>query len=163
MNVQIQTKHTGLIEVSEEAIFTFPRGMPGFESCCRFALFLVENMDGRPSGGGIKVYWLQALEDPEVVFNVVDANDAGITFQVMLSEDDINTLELNENSGEDIGILLILAKKVMGENIRLPLFSLTAGRIKPNLQGPIFVNMQKRLALQKVLLGMEITINVQGR
>ncbi|MBF0610252.1 MAG: flagellar assembly protein FliW [Magnetococcales bacterium] len=164
MKIQLQTKHSGLVEVDEEAVFTFPRGVPGFENCQKFALFLVEEESSRPRGDAPRVFWLQSLDDPEVVFNVVDASEAGIAYQLMLEEDEMRTLEIDENTGEDtIGTLLVLSRKAMVENIRLPLFALSGGKIKPNLQGPIFVNMQKRLAFQKALLRMEITINILGR
>ncbi|WP_374353812.1 flagellar assembly protein FliW [Chitinimonas sp.] len=126
--MQIVSPQFGPLDIDESTAITFPDGMPGFETCTRFKL-LHEDV---PSP---KVLWLQSLDDPSLVFSVVDANLLGLNYQLALSDEEAATI--GPGNSDDIVLLLTLAKDKL------------AGRIKPNTFSPIVLNTATQRAIQK--------------
>jgi flagellar assembly factor FliW len=62
MRLEIETTRFGKVEVPDDRVFSFPRGLVGFEHLKRFALL--------DSSKGPSVQWLQSLDDPAVAFLV---------------------------------------------------------------------------------------------
>jgi flagellar assembly factor FliW len=62
MTLEIETTRFGKVQIPDEKVFSFPRGLIGFEHLKRFALL--------ESAKGPSVQWLQSLDDPGVAFLV---------------------------------------------------------------------------------------------
>lgn len=65
--MKLETKYQGLIEVSEEQIIAFEKGIPAFESEMSFVLLPFEE--------GTPFYVLQSTKTPEVAFIVISPFD----------------------------------------------------------------------------------------
>ncbi len=130
--LEIRTTRYGEMEtihVSEDAVLAFPEGVPGFERHRRFAL--VEDTRLAP------FCWLQSLHDPLVGFLVVEPGLLMADYAFDISDPDVDLLGLDDPSA-----VRVLAILVVPENVR----AMTA-----NLQAPLIVNPQKRIAKQVIL------------
>lgn len=120
----------GNVEVDEQTVIDFPLGLPGFEQCHRFKLFHEE-------GPSPQVMWLASLDQPDVVFSVVEASRLGLQYKLVLSDEESALLGLDSAQPTEVVLLLILIKP----SERDP--------VKPNTHAPILLNTQTRRALQK--------------
>jgi flagellar assembly factor FliW len=130
--IDVRTTRYGEMEtvrVSEEVVLSFPEGMPGFERHHRYALL----QDARLA----PFFWLQSLHDPLVGFLVIPPGLLVRDYEFDIADPDVELLELSDPS--QARVLTIL---VVPEDVR----AMTA-----NLQAPIIVNPQKRLARQVIL------------
>ena len=87
MTVEVVTSRFGTIEVPEERIFFFPRGLIGFEHLKRYA-----RLD---STKGASIQWLQAVDDPETAFLVSAPTTYLPSFELKIPESDASRA-LNE-------------------------------------------------------------------
>lgn len=132
----------GKQEVNPDSIITLPQGMAGFPGLTQYKLF---HEEGKPS-----VFWLQCIDDPSVRFPVTDPALLNVAYEVVLSDEDEAVLQLD--TPEDLALLVTLAK----DDTKTP-------GLHANLLGPILVNMQKRLGLQKALNSIESTVVIRAR
>ena len=129
---EIRTTRYGEMEtvtISESAVLHFPEGVPGFERHQRFAL--IEDTKLAPFS------WLQSLHDPLVGFLVIEPGLLVNDYIFDIADPDVDMLGLDDAS--DARVLSIL---VVPEDVR----AMTA-----NLQAPLIVNPQKRIAKQVIL------------
>ena len=131
--MQIDTYLFGQINVAEDAILSFPLGLPGFEQCTRFALIYEEGKQEVSAS-----YTLQALDDPHVAFQISDPTDYGFHYELELSSEETTTLEVVEPS--DIVVMLVLFRR-----------DDKVGPIEPNLRAPLLINTKMRLGMQKTI------------
>ena len=94
----------GQVEVDENTIITFEAGLPAFETCTRFKLFHEADSDS-PS-----VFWMQSLDNPDVLFSVTDPQKLGIRYEIELSQDEVAALALSRQ--EDAAILLTIYREL---------------------------------------------------
>lgn len=125
--MEIRTSRFGTVEVEEDRLITFPRGLLGFGSAKRFCLL-------RPNDDAC-FYWLQCADDPALAFVVTDPHIFVRDYTVPIRTDQIEGLRLDRL--EDAQVLVIVNK--VGK-------AFTA-----NLQGPLVVNTSARVAEQFVL------------
>ncbi|HOG04407.1 MAG TPA: flagellar assembly protein FliW, partial [Accumulibacter sp.] len=64
--MKIDIEHFGLrdVPVDPDTVFTFAEGVAGFTHCTQFTIFHEE-------GSNPRVFWLQSLDDAEVMFPIV--------------------------------------------------------------------------------------------
>ncbi len=130
--LEIRTTRYGemeTIEVSTDTLIAFPEGLPGFERHVRFAL--IEDAKLAPFS------WLQSLHDPLVGFLVIEPGLLASNYEFDISDPDVELLGLADPSSARVLSILVVP-----ENVR----AMTA-----NLQAPIILNPQKRIAKQVIL------------
>ena len=130
--IEIRTTRYGeleTVEIAEDTVLTFPEGVPGFERHRHFAL--IQDPKLAPFA------WLQSLNDPLVGFLVIEAGLLVRDYEFDIADPDVELLELNDAS--EATVLSIL---VVPEDVR----AMTA-----NLQAPLIMNPQKRIAKQVIL------------
>ena len=125
---KIDTKHFGALEIAEDKIVTFPRGLIGFERATRYFL--------RNADKGDSFKWLQSLDDPNLCFLVIEP--ATFMFDYTLEVPDATARELKI---DDPGEVLIYALVVVPEDPK---------KISANLCGPLVINAASRLGAQVV-------------
>lgn len=125
----ISSELLGPVEVDEKELFDFPAGIFGFPDCRSFAL-LAAAQEG--------VYWLQSTDHSALSFLLVDPFRVFDGYLVDLAEGDREELRAEHSS--NIAILAIVRLPDQAEE------SPTA-----NLQGPLAINLDSRLAKQIVL------------
>lgn len=125
--MEINTTRFGRMEVNDERIITFQRGLLGFPDYQRYALI--------QTGEENYFFWLQSLDDPSLAFVVTDPGIFFKDYDFGLKEETRTAIELT-----DVGFaqVFVICNKV-GE------------WLTGNLQGPLVVNAQNRLAEQVVL------------
>lgn len=124
------------ITISPESIIAFQNGIPGFEDCRQFALL--------HEGDNPSVYWLQSLDDTDVVFSLADPASLNLDYEVNLSETDEKALRYSE--GDDIALSLLLSKADANGNVSIL------------MKSPIIINASKRTAIQKPLRNLQVGI-----
>jgi flagellar assembly factor FliW len=135
--MQLNTKHFGLIDVEESKIIQFPEGVPGFEGIKRFAL-LDKSQDDVP------FQWLQAIDNSELAFVVIDPFFVKGDYEVNVDDKEIEILDI-----KDIKSVMVLSIVVIPENIK----EMTA-----NLRAPILINLDNRVGKQVVLDKVEYEV-----
>lgn len=124
--VRFETSRFGELEVSEDKIIYFPEGIPGFREIKRYIL-----MDYKDT----PLKWLQAIDDPDIAFIVIEPNYLFPDYSVRIDESVENLLKLK--SSDDAAILLII--RVEDE------------KIIPNINGPLIINAETKIGMQIVL------------
>ena len=65
--MDVRTTRFGVIQIAEDRVITFPRGLLGFPQHTRFCL-----LEPGEGGGDACFFWLQSLDDPGLAFVVTD-------------------------------------------------------------------------------------------
>lgn len=126
--MEIQTTRFGFLNVEEDRIMTFPRGLLGFPSHTRYAMI--------QAGEGNSFFWLQCVDDPNLAFFVTDPAIFFKDYHVPLREDTCRELELTDKSFTQVFAICNRSDEWL----------------TGNLLGPIVFNTQNRLARQVALI-----------
>ena len=125
--MKIKTARFGELEIDEEKVIQMPDGMVGF----RENRFMFLNPEKGP------FCWLQAVENPELAFVVVDPTLFVPEYRVKLTQDEYDRLQLSADDE-----IVLLSVVTMARDPR---------QITMNLQGPIVINPTRMIAKQVVL------------
>lgn len=130
MSLKVNTTRFGMLEVCEEKIISFPYGIPGFPQLTRFIYIDRGEQDG-------PFAWLQAVDDPDVAFIIVNPTIVKPDYQITIAEQDIADIDLADASEAEVFVIV---------SIRSELKDATA-----NLCAPVIINVPKRKGKQIVL------------
>jgi len=125
--MEIQTTRFGRLDVDDERVMTFPRGLLGFPEYNRYALI--------QTGDENYFFWLQCVDEPNLAFVVTDPTIFFKDYDIPLREETRDELQLTDESFAQV---FVICNKV-------------GDWLTGNLLGPIMVNAQNRLASQVVL------------
>src|SRR3954451_23029704 len=125
--MEIVTTRFGTLNVDDERVITFPKGLLGFPDHTRYALI--------QAGEDNYFFWLQCVDEPNLAFVVTDPGIFFKTYDVPLKEETTQELDLTDPS---FAQTFVICNKV-GE------------WLTGNLLGPIVVNAANRMAQQVVL------------
>lgn len=123
----VETSRFGQVEVEEDRVITFGRGLLGFPRHQRYVLI-------QPSDEGC-FFWLQAVDAPELAFVVTDPSLFVADYQVPLKSEQLQ--ELGLAGVGDAQVLVIVNKR--------------GTVLTGNLQGPLVIHMTHRTGEQLVL------------
>lgn len=132
----------GKQEINPDTIITLPQGMAGFADLTQYKLF---HEEGKPT-----VFWLQSTAEPDIRFPVTDPALMNVSYEIELSDDESALLQLD--SPDDLALLVTLAKD-----------DRKGGELHANLLGPIMINLEKRIGLQKALNNVESNVTIRAR
>jgi flagellar assembly factor FliW len=127
MTLKIKSTRFGELEIEKDKFIEMAEGMLGFDER-RFVLL---------SPGNGPFHWLQAVDDPDLAFVVVDPKTSLHDYEVKLTVDEHKKLGLSKESE-----IVVLSVVTMAKN---PL------DITMNLMGPIILNPGNMTAIQVVL------------
>lgn len=125
--MNIQTKFHGDTEISNEGIYTFEHGMPGFLDETQFVILPLEDTS---------LLVLQSITTLEVAFIITSPFEVFPEYNVKLTDELLKTLQIEAE--EEVVVYVILT-------VKEPFTKTTA-----NLQAPIVINNKKRLAKQYI-------------
>lgn len=131
----IQTTRFGAIEVDDDRLLEFPRGLLGFTRYRRYALL-------QPSEDG-PFFWLQSVEAPELAFVVTDPTLFVPDYEVPAR------CEQLEDLGGDTGSIQVLV-----------IVNKRGDLLTGNLQGPLVVHAERKIGVQMVLADRRYTTRV---
>ncbi len=123
----ITTSRFGQLEVDDQRLIIFEKGILGFPNFHRYALI--------QTGEGSGFYWLQSVDTPELAFVVTDPRLFVTDYVVPIKADELVQLGLDSVEGAQV---FIIVNKV-------------EDMLTGNLQGPLVVNLKTRAAKQLVL------------
>jgi flagellar assembly factor FliW len=123
----LETSRFGRIEVDEERLIRFPKGILGFPEQTEYALV--------QTGPDSVFFWLQAVNRPDLAFVVCDPQLFVQDYCAPIKADEVEALELTDL--KDAQLFCIVNK--------------VDGMLTGNLQGPLVVNCKNLLGRQLVL------------
>lgn len=142
MKIDIERLGLKEVPVDPETLFTFAEGLAGFENCKRFKIF---HEEGKPS-----VFWLQSIDDSEVMFPIVTPEALDLEYQIELSDADCALLGLE--SSDDAAVVIIVYRDDVAN-----------GKIAANTRSPLILNLKARRGMQKVLQEIHPTLLYRAR
>ncbi len=117
MKVEIETTRFGKIEVPDEEILSFPKGLIGFEKLKQYILL--------DSSKGNAIQWLQSLDDPDIAFLVSEPKKTFPFIEINYPEPSVFPSSLSAPDFEQLKLLTILhvdhEKKLLHIHIQAPL------------------------------------------
>ncbi|MFC0559287.1 flagellar assembly protein FliW [Halalkalibacter alkalisediminis] len=127
--MNIETKYQGTVEINDENIITFSKGIPAFEEEKQFVLLPLEE--------GTPFFVLQSTATTDVAFIVLNPFEVVSNYQIKLPDATLEMLEIEKE--EDVATFVVLT-------VKEPFAETTA-----NLQGPIIINVNKQKGKQLLL------------
>jgi flagellar assembly factor FliW len=125
--MEINSTRFGTIEVDDDRIIHFPRGLLGFPGHTRFALIQTSEEN--------YFFWLQSVDDANLAFVVTDPSIFFKDYEIPVRDDVREDLELSDLGASQVYVICNKA----GE------------WLTGNLLGPLVVNSVNRRGLQVVL------------
>ncbi len=125
--MEVVTTRFGTVDIAEDRVITFPRGLLGFQQQRRYCL-LQPNDDAC-------FFWLQCVDEPGLAFVVADPAQFFPDYSVPVRPEQMQDLRLA--SLDDSQVFVIVNK--------------VGSTLTGNLQGPIVVNTLERIGEQMVL------------
>ncbi len=124
--VSFETTRFGRLEVAEDKVIKFTSGLLGFPQVKQYVLLDYEDT---------VVKWLQAIDDPDVAFIVMEPSRLVEDYDIVLDAAMREILQLETE--EDLAILTIVRVE--------------KGQVIANLKGPLLFNSRLKVGLQAVL------------
>jgi len=132
----VRTTRFGEVQVDENRIIRFSKGLLGFPSYKHYVLI-------NPDDDGY-FWWLQSIDMPDLAFVVTDPSLFVSSYKVPLREDQMT--ELGLQSLEDAQVFVIVNKR--------------GTMLTGNLQGPLIIHVARRTGEQFVLSERRFTTRV---
>lgn len=130
--MRIETRIFGAVEITDDKIITFENGIIGFPELKRFTL-LHDDEAGTDAG----IRFLQSIEEPGFAMPVMDPLIVKQDYDPVVEDELLAGIgELNENN------LLVMVTVTVPSDLT---------KMSVNLQGPIIINVEKRLAVQLIV------------
>lgn len=126
---EIRTREFGEIEIKDEDIIEFPKGIPGFPDEDEFVLL--------PLNDESPFIIMQSVNEPGLAFVTIEPSTIFDGYDFELEEPTQEMLKLK--SHEDVGVLLIATIKDKIEDMTV------------NLAAPVVFNINERLGRQVIL------------
>lgn len=115
--IRIDSPRFGPLEIAEDRLLCFPRGLPGFPDCRRF--ILMDHDRDTP------LRWLHCVDRAEIAFLVVEPHEILGSYDVEVPQEVLALLGWDPAShqSQDVLLLLILnaAESSLAANLRAPL------------------------------------------
>ncbi|MDF2946836.1 MAG: Flagellar assembly factor fliW [Bacillales bacterium] len=128
--MKLATKYHGEVEIHDNEIITFEKGIPGFEEEKNFVIIPYDNKS--------PFYILQSTKNEELAFITVDIFTFYSDYYYDLSKNDIELLQVSDPA--DVITLGIVTVKEELNNSTV------------NLYAPLVINLNKKLGKQIILL-----------
>jgi len=127
--MEITTNRFGKLDIAQDAVIRFPKGLFGWEDCREWILLADEQNEA--------LAWLQSLDRSEVALAVVSPRRFVPGFQMRVARRELSPLKLNDVSEAEV--LVIVGKRDQG--------------ITLNLKAPVVINLEERLGRQIITNG----------
>jgi len=131
--MKINTTRFGEIELPDDKTISLPDGLLGFEHAHSYVL-LEHDSEGTP------FKWLQAADDPDVAFIVIDPGVVVEEYKIEFDDETAKQIGTREVSAKDFAVMSIV-NIPHEEPIKMTV----------NLRAPILVHLEKRLGWQVIL------------
>jgi flagellar assembly factor FliW len=142
--MEVHTARFGTIEIEEDRVITFDKGLLGFADQRRYCL-LQPNDDAC-------FFWLQCLDDPNLAFVITDPNLFVKDYSVPVRDDQLESLGLAKLEDAQVFVIVNKVDTTLTGNLQGPLVINTISR-----KGEQFVLAEKRWTTRHELLSLNET------
>jgi len=141
--MEINSTRFGTQEISDESVIDFPNGLVGFESLKQFKLFH-DSENENPN-----VHWLQSVDDADLSFSVANPETFNITYEFTLTDEELAALQLEDM--QNLVVLLLVYRNDGTAGELIPSADKLQPQVRASLAGPILINTNKCVGMQKLL------------
>lgn len=132
----IKTGRFGQLSVGDDEMIQIPNGIMGFPEFTKYCLV--------DPGDGTLILWLQSLENPEIVFPILEPRIFKSDYTVRLSGTELRELKLQNVNQSAVFAILTIPEDVT--------------QMTANLKAPLVINLQEQIARQVILQENEYSI-----
>ena len=125
--MEVRTTRFGVVDIADDRVITFPKGLLGFSNHSRFCLL--------EPGDDACFFWLQSVDEPGLAFVITDPSLFVPEYSVPIRPEQM--IELKLSKLEDAQVFVIVNK--------------VENTLTGNLQGPLVINTLSREGEQMVL------------
>lgn len=133
----IETTRFGQVDIKDDRIIQFPKGLLGFQKYKSYALL-------QPSEDSY-FFWLQSTEAPDLAFVVTDPSLFMDDYKVPIRAEQMQ--EIGMNNVDDAQVFVIVNKH--------------GNKLTGNLQGPLVIDTRSRVGDQLVLADRKYSTRTQ--
>ncbi len=137
--MQVRTTRFGMVEIAEDRVITFAKGLLGFSDQRRFCLLEPQEDSA--------FFWLQSLDDPDLAFVVTDPSFFVPEFSVPIRAEQLGELSLKRLEDAQVFVIVNKVDQTLTGNMQGPLVINTLNR-----QGEQFVLAEKRWTTRHPLI-----------
>lgn len=137
--MEVRTTRFGVIEIAEDRVITFPKGLLGFPSQSRYCLL--------QPGDDALFFWLQSLDDANLAFVVTDPTLFVSDYSVPVRPEQMEDLELADLADAQVFVIVNKVEQELTGNLQGPLVINTLSK-----QGEQLVLAEKRWTTRHVLM-----------
>jgi len=134
--IVLHSRRYGELKVDLNEVIHFPRGIPGFERYKRYALFESEEIQ--------PFQWLICVDNEELGFVIIPPHYFAPDYNPRLYESDLQELAVEPEDKLAIFAIVTLAPNPTESTA--------------NLQGPLVININKKLGKQVVIVDEEYSV-----
>ncbi|MGN0321027.1 MAG: flagellar assembly protein FliW [Lachnospira sp.] len=130
--MRVQTKWFGEIEVSDEKIITFEKGIIGFEDWKKYTLVYDAEKEE-----DVSIVWLQAVDEPTLALPIMKPELVYETYDPIVEDEIINSLGENIKDAE----LMVFCALTVPQDLT---------KMTINLKAPIIINVDTMKGVQLI-------------
>lgn len=130
--MRVQTKWFGEIEVSDEKIITFEKGIIGFEDWKKYTLVYDAEKEE-----DVSIVWLQAADEPTLALPIMKPELVYETYDPIVEDEIINSLGENIKDAE----LMVFCALTVPQDLT---------KMTINLKAPIIINVDTMKGVQLI-------------
>lgn len=130
--MKVQTKWFGEIEVSDEKIITFEKGIIGFEDWKKYTLVYDAEKEE-----DVSIVWLQAVDEPTLALPIMKPELVYETYDPIVEDEIINSLGENIKDAE----LMVFCALTVPQDLT---------KMTINLKAPIIINVDTMKGVQLI-------------
>jgi flagellar assembly factor FliW len=130
--MKVQTKWFGDMEISEDKIFTFEKGIIGFEDFKSFTIVFDAEKEETTS-----IYWLQSTEEAALAIPMIDPRNVREDYDPIVEDELVNTLGQNIQDAQ----LEVFTTITVPEDLK---------KMTCNLKAPIILNTDTMRGIQVI-------------
>ena len=135
--MEIETTRFGHVDIDEKLILTMPHGILGFEDFKRYCI--LDHIDKESP-----FKWLQSVDDPSLAFVITDPLIFLPRYKAKVPAQEVTDIKLSDAAKAIIAVIV---------NIKRDHTEITM-----NLQGPLVINPDERLAKQVIIRDDEYSV-----
>lgn len=127
--MNIITRDFGEVDISENAVISFPNGLFAFENERRFVLI-------SPLGTNAYPMWLQSIDNQDLCLIVFNPAEFYSDYSVSIDKNDKDIINLNDNDTIDYLVIAVIPKDIKDTVV--------------NLKAPVVINSSNNTAVQVI-------------
>lgn len=130
--MKAETKWFGTIDIAEDKIITFDKGIIGFENCKKYTIIYDVEKDE-----DVSIMWLQSLDEPSLALPIMKPEIVKKDYDPVVEDEILNTLGENIKDAE---LLVVCALTVPSDLTKMTI----------NLKAPIIINVDTLKGVQLI-------------